>query len=91
MTMSRRPSSSSFATESRSFFERNRERLSIRTGLPTVLIGDHHRNSPLITYPRLMIPCCTPLGPFEVGVSMTLQAQPASSPEQFHDASAVPV
>lgn len=67
------------------------EEFSIRTGLPTVLIGESHRNCPLITYPRLMIPCRTAFGPFEVGVSMTVHARPSSSPGKFHDASAVPV
>ena len=67
------------------------EGLSIRTGLPTVLIGDHHRNCPLISYPRLMIHCRSALGPFDVGVSMTFQAPPSSRTTGLHDASAVPV
>lgn len=67
------------------------EGLSIRTGLPTVLIGDHHRNSPLISYPRLMIPCRTALGPFDVGVSMTFHAPPPPHKTPSRTASAVPV
>lgn len=49
------------------------EGLSINISLPNVIVGENHSVSPSRTSPRLVIPCTTDLGAFQVEIGMELQ------------------
>ena len=46
------------------------EGLNVSISLPSVIIGDGHEVSPAQGHPHLIIPCQSPLGPFNVEVTM---------------------
>ena len=49
--------------------------LSVSISLPSVIVGAQHEVSQLKACPQLVIPCQTPLGPFNVEVSMLVEKQ----------------
>ena len=51
--------------------------LSVNISLPSVIIGDGHAVSNLNAHPGLVIPCETPLGAFDVHVSMKVNKEAA--------------
>ncbi len=52
--------------------------LNVNISLPSVIIGDGHALSRSHAHSRLVIPCQTPLGPFDVSVSMEIH-QPVAA------------
>ena len=49
------------------------EGLDISISLPSVIIGEKHEVSPSNAYPQLVIPCNSPLGSFNVCVTMKIE------------------
>jgi chemotaxis protein CheX len=49
------------------------EGLSINISLPNVIVGKNHSVSPSKTSPRLVIPCSTEMGTFQVEIGMEIQ------------------
>jgi len=53
--------------------------LSVSISLPSVVVGAGHQISQSKTSPQLVIPCQTPLGPFDVEVAMVVAKKPAEA------------
>jgi len=55
--------------------------LSVSISLPSVIVGAGHQVSQSSSSPQLVIPCQTPLGPFNVEVAMVVHKKSEAKPE----------
>ena len=55
--------------------------VAVTISLPSVIVGAGHQVSQLRASPQLVIPCQTPMGPFNVEVAMLVPKKGAAQPE----------
>ena len=65
------------------------EGLMITISLPNVIVGPDHSVSPSKSTPRLLVPCSTDVGMFQVEVGMVLNKKPTDVATKTETAGAI--